>query len=94
METQNSYSYNQPLMTSTTEVAKILIDHILINSLEKVTQSGFIEMRLSDHKPIYCSRKMSLLKVNQHLKNSLRSMKNSSNEILVENLKPTKFFDY
>ena len=37
----------------TTEHTKALIDHILRNSLEKVIQSGVIEMRLSDHEVIY-----------------------------------------
>ena len=31
-----------------------LIDHILMNSPGKVTQSGVIEVELFDHKLIYC----------------------------------------
>ena len=43
--------------TKTTERTKTLINHILTNSAEKVIQSGAIEMVLSDHGFIYCTRK-------------------------------------
>ena len=52
--------------TRTTKHAKTLIDHILTNYPEKIIQSGVIEMGLSDHELIYCSRKTSLLKLNEH----------------------------
>ena len=42
--------------TRTIEHTKTLIDHILMNSLEKVTQSGVIEMGLLDHELAYCLR--------------------------------------
>ena len=43
--------------TRTTEHTKTLIDHILMNSAEKVIQSGGIEMGSSDHGLIHCSGK-------------------------------------
>ena len=52
--------------TRTTEHTKTLIDHILMNSLEKEIQSGVIEMGLSYHELIYCSRETSLLILNEH----------------------------
>ena len=54
-----SYSLHQLIMesTRTTKHTNTPIDHILPNSPEKVIQSGVIEMGLSDHGLIYCSRK-------------------------------------
>ena len=80
--------------TRTTDRSKTPIDHILTNSAEKVIQSGVIEMVLSDHGLIYCTRKTSLLKLNEHCKISIRSMKKYSNEIFVEQLTGKQFLDY
>ena len=41
-------------------------------------------MGLSDHELIYCSRKLSLLKLNEHYEISFRSMKNDSDEIFAD----------
>ena len=48
-------------------------------------------MGLSDHELIYCTRKTSLLNLNEHYEVSIRSMKNYSNEIFVEQLRTIKF---
>ena len=53
--------------TRTKEDSKILIDHILTNSPEKVIQSGVFEIGLSDQEIVYCSRKTLLLKLNEHI---------------------------
>ena len=45
----------------TTEHTKTLIDHIFTNLVEKIIQSGIIEMGLSDHGLVYCARKTSLM---------------------------------
>ena len=57
----------------TIEHTKTLIDHILSNSLEKVIQSGVIEIGLSSHKLI-----------TEHYKMPFRSMKNYSDQIFVD----------
>ena len=80
--------------TKTTKCIKAVIDHILTSSPEKVIQSGATEMGISDHEFIYCTRKMSLLKLNEHYEISIRSIKNSSDEIFVEQLRARKFPDY
>ena len=43
--------------TRTTESTATLIDHVLTDSPHKIIQSDVIEMSLSDHKLIYCTRK-------------------------------------
>ena len=80
--------------TRTPEHTKTLIDHIRTNSPEKVIQTGVIETRLSDHELIYCSMKVSLLKLNEHYEISFRSMKSYSDEIFKGKLRSIKFPDY
>ena len=77
-----SHSLHQLIMepTRTVEHAKTLTDHILTNCPQKLIQSGIIEMGLSDHELIYCSRKTLPLKLNEHHKVWLRSMKNNLDE--------------
>ena len=81
-----SHSLHQLIMepTKTAYHTKALIDHILTNSPEKFIQSGVIEMGLSDHETVYCSRKTSLLKLNEPYEISCRSIKNDSDEIFVD----------
>ena len=50
----------------TTKHAETLLDHVLKDCPENVIQSGIIEMGLSDLELTYCSRKTSLLKLNEH----------------------------
>ena len=54
-----SHSLHQFIMeiTKTGEHSKTLIGHILMNSAEKVIQSGATGMKLSGHELIYCSRR-------------------------------------
>ena len=79
--------------TKTTEhTDKTLIDHILTNSPAKIIQSSVIEMRLDE--VIYCSRKTSLLKLNEHYEISFSSMKNYSDETFLNKLRSIKFPDF
>ena len=48
--------------TRITDQTATLIDHILTNSPDKVSQSGIIDLGLSDHDLIYSTRKTSLPK--------------------------------
>ena len=59
-----------------------------------IQRTGITEMGLSDHELIHCSRKKSLLKLNEHYKISLSSMKNYSDQIFMEKLRSQKFPDY
>ena len=43
--------------TRTTCSTSSLIDHILTNCCEKISQSGIINIGLSDHQLIFCTRK-------------------------------------
>ena len=43
-----------------------LLDHILTNSSEKVSQKELIDVGISDHQLIYCARKIKRIKHNIH----------------------------
>ena len=60
-----------------------LVDHIVTNCEEKVTQigviqSGVIDTFLSDHQLTFCTRKIKRVKTNNHKQFSFRSLKNYS----------------
>ena len=62
--------------TSVTSKTATLIDHVLTNSSQKVSQSGVIELDISDHDLVYCTRKTPFLKLNKHNDIFFRSIKN------------------
>ena len=72
------------------EHTKTLIDYI-IHSPEKVIQIGLIEMGLYNFELIYCSQKMLFLKLNEHYRISLSTMKNFSDEFFFETITQMKF---
>ena len=59
--------------TKKTDYTKTLIDYILTKYPIKVIQSCVIEMGLSDHEFLYCARKTSLLKSNEHYETSFNN---------------------
>ena len=52
--------------TRTTCSSSTLIDHILTNSREKISQSNVIDICISDHQLIYLTRKLHRMKLNRH----------------------------
>ena len=50
-----------------------LIDHILTNSKEKISNYGVISNEISDHEFIYCTRKTKTVKTGKHYTISIRS---------------------
>ena len=79
------------LVTSSTSS---LLDHILTNSGWKVSQKGVIDVGLSDQQLIYCTRKIVRAKTNVHNQIWVRSLKNYTQEILLEELRKINFPDY
>ena len=85
------------LITSPTRVAvnsSSLLDHILTNSTEKVSQSGILGLGLSDHQLIYCTRKTTRTKYNEHKYIKIRSLKNYSKDLYLDALKKVNFPNY
>ena len=64
------YGLEQLISTPTrvTMNSSSILDHILTNSTDRVSQSGVIDTGLSDHQLIYCTRKITRTKFNSHKK--------------------------
>ena len=77
-----------------TDQSATLIDHILTNPPDKVSQPGVIDLGLSDHDLIYCTRKTSLPKPHKHNKIFVRSMKRYSVGKFLKLLRETVFPNY
>ena len=80
--------------TRITDQTATLIDHILTNSPDKVSQSGVIDLGLSDHDLIYCTRKTSLPQYYTNNEISVRSMKRYFAEKFLEILRHIVFPNY
>ena len=87
-----SFSLEQliSIPTRVTNKTATLIDHALTNFSQKVSQCDVIELGISDHRLVYCTRKKPSLKTNKHNGISVRSMKNYTNEKLLELLSTKK----
>ena len=72
----------------------IILDHILTNCAEKVSQIGIIDVGLSDHQLIFCTRKIWRTRRNMHNQIQTRSLRNYSAEKLTSTLRDIKFQNY
>ena len=63
-----------------TSKTSFLIGHVLTNSSQKVNQCSVIELGISAHDLVYCTRKTPSLKPNKRNIISIRSMKNYTKE--------------
>ena len=84
-----SYTLKQSISTPTrtTENTTTLSVHVLTNSPHKIIKCGVVEVNLSDHELIYCTRKTTKLKSNKRNELNICSMKNYTAEGFVELLK-------
>ena len=71
-----------------------LLDHILTNASWKISQKGVIDVGLSDHQLIYCTRKILRTKANMHNQIRVRSLKKYTPELLIKELKKINFPNY
>ena len=91
---QNNFDQKITSPTRKTQQQETLIDHILTNCSEKVTQAGVIELGLSDHDLIYCTRKIVRKKYFEHNTVSLRSLKHYSPDLILGTLRAKQFPNY
>ena len=82
------------LETRTAKGTFSLLDHILTNTDELVLQSGVVDVGLSDHQLIYCTRKKHKEKLYKHKTFNTRSYKNYTAEKFVEQLSRIPFPNY
>ena len=73
----STYGFKQLIKGSTraTCSTSTLIDHILTNTQEYISQSGIIDTAVSDHSMVYFTRKISRAKYNKHKEITFRSLK-------------------
>ena len=90
------YSLEQIIKHAThiTCSSSTLIDHILTNSREEISQSGVKDIGISDHQLIYLTRKLHWMKLNTHKQIKIRSLKNYTIESLNQGLRMINFPDY
>ena len=82
------------LPTRITKTSTSLLDHVLTNSADRVSQFGVVDTGLSDHQLIYCTRKITRTKTNVHKYIKTRSLKNYSQTLFLDKLKKINFPDY
>ena len=56
------------------------IDLILVTKCEKISQHGVLNIGVSNHLPVFCTRKVCKLKYNSHNNVTIRSLKNYSKD--------------
>ena len=71
-----------------------LLDHILTNTENKISSSGVIDIGISDHQLIYCTRKTEKPKQNIHNQAKVRCFNNYSLDIFKDALTRVGFPDY
>ena len=71
-----------------------ILDHALAGFPDRVSQSGVIDVGISDHQLIYCTRKTARIKSYCHKQITFRSLKNYSPEIYEEALRKLIFPNY
>ena len=62
------------LPTRITKNSTSLLDHVLTNSADRVSQFGVVDTGLSDHQLIYCTRKITRTKSNGLFLDKLRKI--------------------
>ena len=73
----NLFNFSQ-IISDVTRVSKpssSVIDLILISDFDKISQSGGLDIGISDHCLIYCTRKILKTTLNSHNTVKIRSMK-------------------
>jgi len=64
-----------------------IIDHILTNSKDRISQFGVIETSFSDHFSVFFTRKIERKKLNKHREINVRSFKNYNKEFFLNKLR-------
>ena len=69
-----------------TEKSETLLDHIISISAQKVSQHGVLNLGVSDHQLIYCTRKSPEVKSFSHKYDKIRLMKHYRRELFLKKL--------
>ena len=78
-----------------TRITSTLINHILTSAPSRVSQKGVINVGVSDHQLIFCTRKISRIKTGgAHKYLNFRSLKNYTTDYYKEALQQVDFPNY
>ena len=80
--------------TRATYNSSSILDHVLASFPNRVSKSGVIDISISNHQLIYCTRKTARIKSYCHKQITFRSLKNYSPEIYEEALRKLSFPNY
>ena len=80
--------------TRITSSSSSLIDHVLTNANDKISQSGILDIGLSDHQLIFCTRKLTKSKTGLPKYINFRSMKKYTKLLFKEKLEDINFPNY
>ena len=72
----------------------IHMKHIFLVTSISISQAGVIDVGLSDHQIIYCTRKITKQKFKEHKDITIRSLKNYSQEAFVNSLIEINYPNY
>ena len=92
----STYGFKQLIKgpSRTTCSTSTLIDNILTNTQEYISQSGIIVITVSDHSVVYCTRKFSRAKYNKHKEITFCSLNNYSDDVYKEALEKVSIPNY
>ena len=95
VEFQTTFDLDQVIVEPTriTPKSRTIIDLILVSDPAKISQSGVIEIGVSDHFLTYCTRKITKVLYHKHNNIKIRSLKNYNKEILEQRLKDATWSD-
>ena len=71
-----------------------ILDHVLASFPDRISQSGVIDVGISDHQLIYCTRITARIKSYYHNQIIFRSIKNYSPDVYEEALRKLSFPNY
>ena len=73
-------------VTRVSKTSSSVIDLILVSDFDKISQSGVLNIGISDHCVIYCTRKILKTTLNSHNTVKIMSMKNYNKDTFQLNL--------
>ena len=84
LEFKTTFDLDQLILEPTriTPTSRTIIDMILVSDPAKISQSGVIEIGVSDHFLTYCTRKITKVLYHKHNNVKIRSLKNYNKETL------------
>ena len=79
--------------TQITANSSTVLDLIITSEQDKISQSGVLDYQISDHCPIFCTRKVPKYKFNCHIFVKLRSLKNYDVDEFRKHLREVNWFE-